>query len=162
MLAPLTAAVVMVIWCRWSDLRQERVINTTIAQLLGAAGWALAALAQPHWLIVCGFVMAAAGVYATYAMSFAIAQTYVPPASRPVAIATIGVIGNIGGVFVPMIVGYFRTATGSFTAGFLIVAAVMAIGALLTFRMRKIVRAAPDSNALGLEIHPQSLVKRPQ
>lgn len=138
MIAPLTAAVIMIFWGRWSDQRQERVINTTVALFIGAAGWALAALAQTPVLVVCGFVLAAIGVYATYAISFAISQTYVSPESRPVAIALIGVLGNIGGVFVPMIVGYIKTATGSFSAGFLLVAAVMALAGALTYRLKGI------------------------
>jgi nitrate/nitrite transporter NarK len=48
----------------------------------------------------------------------------------------VGVIGNIGGVFVPMIVGYLRTETGSFTAGFLVVSAVMIVVALFTVASR--------------------------
>lgn len=139
MIAPLTAAVVMVFWGRWSDQRQERVVNTSVALFIGAAGWALAALAQTPVLIVCGFVLAAIGVYATYAISFAISQTYVAPESRPVAIALIGVVGNIGGVFVPMIIGYIKTTTGSFSAGFLMVAAVMAIAGVLTYRLKGVI-----------------------
>ncbi len=137
MIAPLTAAVVMIFWGRWSDRRQERVVNTTVALFIGAAGWALAALAQTPVLIVCGFVLAAIGVYATYAISFAISQTYVAPDSRPVAIALIGVVGNVGGVFVPMIVGTIRNETGSFSAGFLVVAAVMAMAGVLTYRLKR-------------------------
>lgn len=138
MVAPLTAAVVMIFWGRWSDQRQERIVNTTVALFVGAAGWALAALAQTPVLVVCGFVLAAIGIYATYAISFAIAQTYVAPESRPVAIALIGVVGNVGGVFVPMIVGYIKTATGNFSAGFLVIAAVMAIAGVLTYRLKGI------------------------
>ena len=136
MTAPLTAAAVMIVWGRWSDRRQERVLNTAAALLVGAAGWTLAAIAPDHWLTLLGFIIAAIGVYATYALSFAISQTYVAPESRPVAIAVIGVVGNIGGVFVPIIVGTIRTATGSFTGGFLLVAAVMAIAGLATVRLR--------------------------
>jgi ACS family tartrate transporter-like MFS transporter len=142
MLAPLTAAVVMVIWSRWSDLREERVINTSVALLIGAIGWAIAGVATSIVVIVLGFVLAAVGVYSTYAMSFAIPQSYIAPESRPVAIAIIGVIGNIGGVFVPMIVGALRAATGSFTSGFLLIAAVMAIAAAFTLALRKAVLKA--------------------
>jgi MFS transporter, ACS family, tartrate transporter len=151
MIAPLSAAVVMIFWGRWSDLHQERVINTTVALLLGAAGWALAGLAESPEIIVCGFVLAAIGVYATYAISFAISQTYVARESRPVAIAAIGVMGNIGGVFVPMIVGYIKTATGSFTGGFLVIAAVMALAAVLTFRLQKIIGKGLSRPAASLE-----------
>jgi len=140
MVVPLIAAVAMVLWGRFSDRGEERIGNTTFSLLLAAAGWALAASAQNPAIVFVGFVLAAIGVYATYAISFTIPQTYVEPASRPVAIALIGVIGNVGGVFVPMIIGYIRTATGSFSMGFLLIAAVMAMAAFTTYRLKGIVR----------------------
>ena len=140
MIAPLTAAVAMIGWSRWSDLRQERIINTTAAQLVGAAGWVVVALASDPVLITIGFVVAAIGVYTTYALSFAITQTYVAPESRAVAIGAVGVIGGIGGVFVPMIVGSLRTASGNFTSGFLVVAGAMTFSAVCTATLRPVLR----------------------
>ena len=140
MLAPLVAAIVMLVWSRWSDKRQERVINTTIAQLVGAAGWAIAGLSSGPIPVTLGFVVAAVGVYTTYALSFTITQTYVAPQNRAVAIAIVGVIGGVGGVFVPMIVGALRTATGSFASGFLVVAAAMFTSALCTMLLLPILR----------------------
>ena len=142
MLAPFTAAVVMIGWSRWSDHRQERIVNTAVALLVGAAGWLVAALAVTPPLVMAGFIIAAIGVYAAYAMSFTITQTYVATQDRPIAIAIVGVIGNIGGVLVPMIVGALRTATGSFTAGFLVVSAVMAAVAGLTLVFRSAVETS--------------------
>jgi ACS family tartrate transporter-like MFS transporter len=148
MLAPLTAAVGMILWSRFSDLREERFVNTTCALLVGAAGWAIAGVAGNPVVVVIGFILAAIGVYATYAISFAIPQTYVAYENRPIAIATVGVIGNVGGVFVPMIVGALRTATGSFTSGFLLVAGVMTAAALITFAFRtNVIKASPPRQA---------------
>jgi hypothetical protein len=39
-----------------------------------------------------------------------------------------------------MIIGYIRTATGSFSMGFLLIAAVMAMAAFTTYRLKGIVR----------------------
>ena len=141
MLAPFTAAAVMIVWSRWSDYRQERILNTAAALAIGALGWCIAALATTPLVIMVGFVIAAIGVYAAYAISFTIAQTYVAIEDRPIAIAAVGVIGNVGGVFVPMIVGALRTATGSFTAGFLVVSAVMIVVALFTVALRQTVES---------------------
>jgi ACS family tartrate transporter-like MFS transporter len=140
MLAPLTATVAMVLWSRWSDRRQERVINTTVALLVGALGWAIAALANNPFMIVIGFVVAAIGIYSTYAISFTITQTYVAPAKRPVAIGAVGVIGSFGGILVPIIVGSLRTSSGSFTSGFLVVSAVMTLAAICTSFLAPLVR----------------------
>ena len=136
MIAPLAGALAMVLWGRWSDRRGERAGNTALALFVAAIGYVLVSQASTLLLTVCGFVLVAIGCYATLGMSFAISQTYVAPARRPVAIALIGVLGNVGGVFVPMIIGIIKTATGSFSAGFLMVAGVMAFTGLLTYRLR--------------------------
>jgi ACS family tartrate transporter-like MFS transporter len=136
MIAPLVGAVAMILWGRESDRKGERVVNTGLALLVGAVGWALAALAHAPGWIVCGFVLAAVGIYSTYAISWAIPQTYIARENRALAIAVVGVLGNLGGIFVPMIVGTLRTATHNFTAAFLVIATVMALGALVTFRLK--------------------------
>ena len=143
MAAPLCGAVAMIAWGRWSDLTNERFINTSCALFVGAAGWLLAAWAPgPLWEL-CGLIVAAVGVYGTYPLSFTISQNYLAPASRPVAIALIGVIGNIGGVFVPIIIGYIKTVTGSFTGGFIVVAAVMIAAGGLALRLRSSLATGP-------------------
>ena len=111
-------------------------MNTSLALLAGALGWALAALAASPILVIAGFALAAIGVYSTYALSFSISQTYIARADRAVAIAVIGVLGNIGGVLTPIIVGRARDLTGSFSPGFLITAAMMAISAAIAVTLR--------------------------
>lgn len=97
MLAPLTAAVAMLLWSRWSDRRQERVLNAIASQLVGALGWAIAALALNPIIAFIGLTIAAVGIYSTYAISFTFTQIYVRPEQRPVAIAIVGTLGSLGG-----------------------------------------------------------------
>lgn len=150
-IAPLAGAVAMLTWSRASDRSGERVVNTTLALLLGAAGWALTALASSPVVVVAGIVLAAAGVYSTYALSFSISQTFIARAERPVAIAAIGVLGNIGGVLTPIIVGRARDLTGSFTTGFLVTAAMMAISAAIAFTLRNHLDRARPAPSLRLQ-----------
>ena len=42
-------------------------------------------------------------------------------------------IGNLGGFFGPLLVGYLNKRTGNFTSGFAMLGAFMLIGAALTF-----------------------------
>ncbi len=150
MVAPLLGAGAMLLWSRASDRSGERVVNTSLALLVGAAGWTLAALAASPALVVAGFVMAAAGVYSTYALSFSISQTYIARSDRAVAIATIGVLGNLGGVLTPIIVGRTHDLTHSFTTGFLVTAAMMALGSGIAFTLRSHLGRAEPAPLLRL------------
>ena len=132
MIAPLTAAVVMVGWSRWSDRRQERVLNAAAAQLVAAIGWAVAASARDPALIVFGFTIAAVGIYSTYSISFTFTQSYVRPEQRPVAIAIVGTMGSLGGIIVPALIGTLKTRTGNFQSGFLTLSGLLIFTALCT------------------------------
>ena len=136
MAAPVAGVVAMLLWSRASDRSGERVVNTAAALLAGAAGWTVAALAISPMLTIAGFILAAVGVYSAYALSFSISQTYVARPERPVAVAAVGVLGNVGGVLTPIIVGYTRELSQSFTLGFLVTAAMMALGGVITFTLR--------------------------
>lgn len=139
MIAPLGGGAAMLLWSRASDRSGERVLNTSAALIVGAAGWAIAAATDKPFVIVTGFVLAAIGVYSTYALSFSISQTYIARAERPVAIATIGVLGNLGGVLTPILVGHIRDVTHSFSGGFLVTAVMMALGAAIALTLRRLI-----------------------
>jgi ACS family tartrate transporter-like MFS transporter len=129
-LPPLVGAMAMLVWGRLSDRSGKRALHTGVALAVGACGWLVCALShRPEWALG-GLVFAAIGIFATYALSWTIPQTYLPKESRPVAIAVVGVLGNIGGATIPIVVGKLHDSTGGFLAGFSIIAAGMAVASL--------------------------------
>jgi ACS family tartrate transporter-like MFS transporter len=134
-LPPLAGAIAMLIWGRVSDQSGKRALHTGLALTVGAIGWIVCAVShQPLWALG-GLVFAAIGIFSTYALSWTIPQTYVPRDIRPVAIAVIGVLGNIGGATIPVIVGKLHDSTGSFLAGFSVIGAGMALAAIFSIRL---------------------------
>ncbi|CAG9243776.1 MFS transporter [Paraburkholderia caribensis] len=140
-LPPLVGAIAMQFWGRISDRSQQRALHTGLALLVGAVGWAVSALSHnPFWALG-GLVFAAIGIFSTYALSWTIPQTYLPKDVRPVAIAVVGVLGNIGGATIPVVVGRLHDATGSFMVGFLVISAGMLLAAVFSFRLHLIIGA---------------------
>jgi ACS family tartrate transporter-like MFS transporter len=134
-LPPLVGAIAMLAWGRVSDRSGKRALHTGIALAVGAGGWLLCALSgEPLWALG-GLIVAAIGIFASYALSWTIPQTYLAPEVRPVAIALVGVLGNIGGALIPVVVGRLHDVTGGFVAGFSIIAAGMAIAAIFAIRL---------------------------
>jgi predicted MFS family arabinose efflux permease len=76
---------------------------------------------------VCGFFVLGASI-----AYWSIPPTYLGPDAAAVGIALISSIGVIGGFVGPTLLGFTRDATGGFTMGICIVAAIMIAGGLAT------------------------------
>jgi ACS family tartrate transporter-like MFS transporter len=126
---PLAGLVGMILLSRHSDRLGERFIYSCCTLLLAASGFAIAAFAPNPVLIIIGFMVANVGVYGTQAVFWTIPQSYLSRDSAPGAIGLIGMVGSIGGALVPVVIGRIRDSTGSFTGGFLVVSAALAIAA---------------------------------
>ncbi len=133
---PLAGLVGMIVLSRHSDRIGERFFYSAATLVLAALGFAVAAFAQSSPVIIAGFAIANVGVYATQAVFWTIPQSYLSRQSAPRAIGMVGMLGSIGGALIPVVIGRLKDATGSFTQGFLVVAAVLLIGAVLVLAMR--------------------------
>ncbi|MCP2091751.1 UNVERIFIED_ORG: ACS family tartrate transporter-like MFS transporter [Paraburkholderia sediminicola] len=134
-LPPLAGAVAMQLWGKLSDRSGRRAWHTGVALTVGAAGWIVCAVSHEPLLALGGLVFAAVGIFSTYALSWTIPQTYLPQDVRPIAIAVVGVLGNIGGATIPVVVGRLHDLTGTFLAGFLVIGVGMALAAVFSFRL---------------------------
>lgn len=121
----------MIVLSRHSDHIGERFHYATMTFVIAAAGFAIAALAaSPTWIIV-GFMVANVGVYGTQAVFWTIPQSYLSRQSAPGAIGLVGMLGSIGGATIPVVIGRAKDASGSYMVGFLCVAAMLMMGAVL-------------------------------
>lgn len=135
---PYLAAIVgMILWSRNSDRRHERRLHLTIAYVLAAAGFLLAAFAPNASIAVVGFALAAIGILA--AMPVFWSSSTLALASPMVAahIAVINSIGNLGGFIGPVAMGWLRQVTHNYFAGLWSVAAALVVGAGIVFQLGK-------------------------
>jgi MFS transporter, ACS family, tartrate transporter len=133
---PLAGLIGMILLSRHSDRVGERFIYTICTLLLAASGFMVAAFASNPLLIVGGFMIANVGVYGTQAVFWTIPQSYLSRDSAPGAIGLIAMVGSIGGALIPVAIGRIKDSTGSFTGGFLLVAAALVIAAAGVFVAR--------------------------
>jgi MFS transporter, ACS family, 4-hydroxyphenylacetate permease len=125
--AILTVAV-MPLWGASSDRRNERDWHLCIGTLLAAFGWLLVVtfnLAEMRYL---GLVFVSIGSYCAVLTFWTIpaSAAILSPDARPAGIALINCIGIGGGSAIgPAVIGYLKDLTGSFTAGFVYVVAML-------------------------------------
>ena len=124
------AAVAMILWSRRSDRLQERHWHAGGAAILAAVSIAVALLINQPWIIVIGFVLLAIGVYSAINVFWAVPGQVLTGVGAAAGIGLINSIGNLSGFSGPYLTGLLFNMTGSYTPGFLIIAALVGAGGL--------------------------------
>lgn len=125
----------MVVWGLHSDRSQERKWHLVLPMLMAAAGWMFAAYAGNPMVQLCGICMAATGSYTAMSIFWTTPDQALTFKARAIGIAVINAFGNTGSALNPLVVGWLKDLTQSFTAGIVYAAVLLVIGALLTFML---------------------------
>jgi ACS family tartrate transporter-like MFS transporter len=134
---PLVAAVAMVAWGRRSDRKGERRWHFALAMIAAAGGLLLASLPVPPWLALLAMALSVSGRWSAIAPFWGFGTTLLRGTALAGAIALINSVGNLGGFAGPSLMGWFKDHTGAYTLGLRLLAALMAAGGLLVFRVRR-------------------------
>jgi ACS family tartrate transporter-like MFS transporter len=123
----------LVLWGYSSDRRKERrwhlIISTALAAVgLLCAGW----LTHSFWAIVAMSVFMV-GIYGSRPTFWPLPSVFLTGAAAAVGMALINSIGNLGGYFGPMMVGWIKDSTKSFEMALYFLAACALLSAVITF-----------------------------
>jgi len=123
--------VAMIWWGRRSDRKQERKWHLMLPMLWSAAGWLCTAYSTHPVVQLLGVCLASAGSYTAMSIFWTTPDHALSLRARAVGIAVINATGNIGSALNPLVVGWLKDATHSFTAGLLYAAVLLVIGAIV-------------------------------
>jgi MFS family permease len=138
--------VAMVLNSQHSDRSRERRRHVAAALAWGGAFLLAAILTSQHsfllsFIFIC---LAGAGPYAALGPFWAIPTETLPRAVAASAMGMVNAIGNLGGYFGPLMVGYLNQRTGNFLYGFGLLSLGLLVSSMLTFLLhpaRAVVRA---------------------
>ena len=117
---------VMPSWGASSDHRNERAWHLRIAMLVAATGWVLVIGSDLPTVRYVGLMLISIGSFCALLTFWTIPVAILSPAARPAGIALINTVGIGGGSAIsPLVIGYFKDLTGSFTSGLLYVIAML-------------------------------------
>lgn len=131
------AAILMVWTAKSSDRTGERRAHTALT--VGVSGIAFLAALFTQAVPLLSFALlsiAIAGVYASLGPFWALPTETLPLSAVATAMGLINAIGNVGGYYGPLMVGYFLKRTGSFVYGFGSLGVVLIVGGGLSFLLR--------------------------
>jgi ACS family tartrate transporter-like MFS transporter len=120
-------------WGWSSDRNKERRWHLITASTVGALGLAFAAWSGASYWALLGMSAATAGIYGSRAAFWPMPSIFLTGTAAAGAIAMINAVGNLGGYFGPVIVGWIRDSTHSFEAGLYFLAACSLMAAIITF-----------------------------
>lgn len=130
----LVGAVAMLVIARSSDLRLERRWHFALSTTTGAAGAALLTILTHNGpaAIVC-LSLVSVSYFAAAAIIWTIPPTYLKGEAAAGGIGVISSLGQVGAFFAPIVLGWVKSVTGSFSAGILLVAALVFAGGIAVF-----------------------------
>lgn len=121
----------MIYWSRHSDSRQERKHHTALPFLFAAMGWLLASATDHNLVQLLGIIMASTGSFSAMAIFWTTPDQAISLRARAIGIAVINATGNIGSALSPLMIGWLKDVTGSFSSGLWFVATLLVIGAII-------------------------------
>lgn len=128
---PACGAAAMIWWGRKSDRAMERKYHLFGAMALAAIGIAAAAFVGDPVVKMACLTLSAIGVYASSPVFWTLAPNFLTGPSAAVGIAFINSVAALGAFVAPWLIGLLKDATGSFSYGLLMLAALVTVGAFL-------------------------------
>jgi len=136
----------LIAWGWSSDRNNERRWHLIVASTLGAFGLAFAGWSGASYWALLGMSAATIGIYGSRTAFWPMPSIFLTGTAAAGAIAMINAIGNLGGSVGPLVVGWVKDSTQSFSAGLYFLAACSLMAAVITFFAA---RAAGDSAAIA-------------
>lgn len=132
----LAAALGMVLIGMHSDRTGERFLHIAIPCMFSALGFAASAYLLSPIPGMIALTVAAVGDLGARGVFWALPGRFLAGTASAGGIALINTIGALGGFVGPYGVGLVKKATGEFTGGLLLLAALLVVAALVTLRLR--------------------------
>jgi len=136
----------LIAWGWSSDRNKERRWHLIAASAVGALGLAFAGWSGASYWALLGMSAATVGIYGSRAAFWPMPSLFLTGSAAASAIAMINAVGNLGGYFGPVVVGWIKDSTQSFQAGLYFLAACSLMAGVITFFAA---RAAGDPAAIA-------------
>jgi MFS family permease len=134
------ASVAMIIWAAGVDRSGRKILNLTLTCLLATVGLVGSVLTASLGLALISFTVALIGVTSARAIFWTIPTRFLMGVGAAGGLAFINSIGTLGGFAGPYMMGFLKDQTGTFQAGLIAMAALLAVTTLLAWSLRLVIK----------------------
>jgi MFS transporter, ACS family, tartrate transporter len=133
---PYAVGAAFMVWYGYhSDTTAERKGHAAVGLLIAAAGIAASTLAGNPALTIVAFTIGACGAFGTLPVFWTLPTAVLSGTAAAAGIAVINSIGNLAGFVGPYAMGWIKDATGSFTGGLLLIAALAVVAMVIVLAL---------------------------
>jgi MFS transporter, ACS family, tartrate transporter len=132
----LAATAGMLLWARYVDRHPNRIFHLTVTCALATAGLAASVTSAELVSRLLALTVALLGVSSARAIFWTIPPRFLVGTGAAGGLALINSVGMLGGFFGPVLMGWLRDRTGSFSAGLLMMAAVLFVATVAAASLR--------------------------
>ena len=129
----LFGTIAMILWARHSDATRERVAHVGLPLLLTAAALGVSGYVTDRTVTMIALIVAAIGIFCTFGVFWTLPTAWLSGTAAAGAIALINAVGNLAGFGGPYLIAWVKEATGSTSAGLLVLAALPLVAGVLVF-----------------------------
>jgi nitrate/nitrite transporter NarK len=129
---PWAVGIVAMLAVSWhSDRHRERRWHfVAMGVIIAASMLALPSMAHDAMLALLGLCVMTGAYLAAIAIFWTIPSLYLSPPARAGGIALVNTLGQFGGLFTPLLIGWGKSQTGDLRIGLSVVGAVVLLGVL--------------------------------
>ena len=132
----IAASVAMLVWAAWVDRSGRKIKNLTLACLVASAGLILAIATANFWLSLIWITVALSGITSARAIFWTIPTRFLTGLAAAGGLAFINSVATLGGFVGPYAMGWLRDATGSFSAGLMAMAGLLALATVMSWSLK--------------------------
>jgi len=149
----IVGAIAMSVASVWSDRSGRRRRHVTVGYFIAGLAFLACVFAPSAWWVIAALALNAFGERIGAASYWALTTNLLGARAAAGGIAMINSVGNMGGFFGPIIMGWLtKRSHGSYAVGLYTAAALMVLGAILAFLLRRQPvhsRGGSDTDALA-------------
>jgi MFS transporter, ACS family, tartrate transporter len=153
MIPYLFATIVMIVWSRSSDRRNERRLHSAIPLAVAGAALLGAGLSSSPYVSIAMISLSLAGLYAFKSPFWALPTLFLTRSAAAVSIAVINSLGNLGGFVGPFAIGYIKGDGGTATRGLLFLAGLLVVSFLMTLFIRLSEKPSDEPSKMAHQNH---------
>ena len=134
------ASLGMLLWAAAVDRGASKIGQLAVTCAMAGSGLVVAVLVPSFAVSLLAVTLALIGITSARAIFWTIPTRFLTGIAAAGGLAFINSIGTLGGFFGPATVGWLKDATGSFDAGFYVMAVILALAASMTLLLRVFLR----------------------
>jgi ACS family tartrate transporter-like MFS transporter len=128
----------MLLWSRWSDNKQERRLNLSLALFAAGTGMVITGMAPTPWIAIIGLSFTTVGVFSAMPIFWAGFSQCITQRQAAVSIAIVNNVGQLAGFFGPYTMGLLLQRTHHYAPGLAVTAGCLFSGVVLVLCNRQL------------------------